>query len=298
MAAIPGGRATGAIGVTIPGADRLVWYFLRVSGLLLVVLAGLHMLITHYLNVPAETTFAFVAARWANPLWLAFDWLLLMAALWHGVLGLRYSITDYLRTPALRVGAMALMWVVGFVFMAIGTITIFTFDAEVIARNEGPLSDAIWISDLIGWALYAIAAGTYIGAVALVVWVGRSLLRGGPPVYNGDPGQYAWVFHRASGIGVLAFLLVHILSIMLVVLGPDVYNHSVEFYARLELIPMEIALVGAVIYHTLNGLRVIAIDFTSWGYRKERQLFYGVLVLTVLLTLPSGWLVLAHHFGW
>ena len=298
MSAISGGRATGAVGVTIPGADRIVWYFLRISGLMLVVLAGLHMFITHYANVPSDTTFDFVAGRWANPLWLAFDWLLLMAALWHGVLGLRYSITDYLRAPGLRVAGMALMWVIGFVFMTIGTITIFTFNADAAGNNAGPLSDAMWISSLIGWALYLIAAGTYIGAVVLVVWVVRSLMRGGPPVYNGDPGQYAWVLHRASGIGVLAFLLVHILSIMLVGLGRDVYDHSVEFYGRLELIPMEIALVGAVIYHTLNGLRVIAIDFTPWGYRKERVLFYGVLAVTVLLTLPSAWIILAHHFGW
>jgi succinate dehydrogenase / fumarate reductase, cytochrome b subunit len=298
MSFISTGQTTGGLGVTIPGADRLVWYFLRVSGIALVVLAGGHMFITHYLNVPSETTFDFVAARWANPLWRTFDWLLLMSALWHGVLGLRYSITDYLRSPGLRVAGMAAMWVVGFVFMAIGSITIFTFNEEVARNNLGPLAGEIWIAETIGVLLYLIAAATYIGAVAVVVWVARSLLRGGPPIYSGDPGQYAWVFHRATGIGILFFLLIHIFDIMLVSLGRDVYDHSVAFYGRLELIPMEIALVGAVVYHTLNGLRVAAIDFTSWGYRKERQLFYGVLVLTVLLTLPSAWILLAHHFGW
>jgi succinate dehydrogenase cytochrome b556 subunit len=298
MAFISTGQPAGGLGVTIPGADRLVWYFLRVSGIALVLLAGAHMFITHYLNVPAETTFDFVANRWANPLWRSFDWLLLMSALWHGVLGLRYSIADYLRSPGQRVAGMALMWVIGFVFMAIGSVTIFTFDAELARNNLGPLAGAIWIGDAIGYSLYLIAAGVYISAVALAVWVGRALLRGGPPIYSGDPGQYAWVFHRASGIGILFFLLIHIIDIVLVALGRDVYDHSVAFYARGELIPMEIALVGAVVYHTLNGLRVAAIDFTSWGYRKERQLFYGVLVLTALLTLPSVWVILAHHFGW
>jgi succinate dehydrogenase cytochrome b556 subunit len=287
MASISTGRPAGGMGVTIPGADRLVWYFLRVSGIALVVLAGAHMFITHYLNVPAETTFDFVANRWANPLWRSFDWLLLMSALWHGVLGLRYSIGDYLRKPGQQVAGMALMWVTGFVFMALGSITIFTFNEQQARDNLGPLAGAIWIGDLIGYSLYLIAAATYLSAVALVVCV-----------YSGDPGQYAWVFHRASGIGILFFLLIHIIDIMLVALGRDVYDHSVAFYGRGELIPMEIALVGAVVYHTLNGLRVVAIDFTSWGYRKERQLFYGVLALTVLLTAPSVWVLLAHHFGW
>lgn len=297
MASISSGRTAGGLGVTIPGADRLVWYFLRVSGVALVVLAGGHMFITHYLNVPSETTFEFVAARWANPLWRTFDWLLLMSALWHGVLGLRYSIVDYLRGPGQRVAGMALMWLVGFVFFALGSITIFTFDAEMARDNLGPLAGQIWIAEAIGLSLYVIAAATYISAAVLVVWVLRALRAGGPPVYNGDPGQYAWVFHRATGIGILFFLLIHIVDIMLVGLGRDVYDHSVEFYGRGELIPMEIALVGAVVYHTLNGLRVIAIDFTSWGYRMERQLFYGVLALTVLLTAPSAWILLARHFA-
>jgi succinate dehydrogenase / fumarate reductase, membrane anchor subunit len=295
MSAMSTGGTAGGMGVTVPGADRVVWYFLRVSGLALVVLAGVHMAITHFINVPTDTTFEFVANRWANPLWRAFDWLLLISALWHGVLGLRYSIADYLRSPGLRVAGMALMWVVGVVFMAIGSITIFTFDAEMARNNLGPLSGEMWIAEAIGVMLYLIAAGTYIGIVAAVIWVGRSLMRGGLPVYSGDPGQYAWVFHRATGIGILFFLLIHIVDIMLVGLGRDVYDHSVEFYGRAELIPMEIALVGAVIYHTLNGLRVIAIDFTSWGYRKERQMFYWALVLTTVLTLWSGWILIAAH---
>ncbi len=291
------GRLSGGLGVTIPGADRLIWYFIRVSGVLLVLFAGAHMFITHYLNVPTDTTFDFVANRWANPLWRTFDWILLLAALWHGVLGLRYSITDYLRSPGLRVAGMALMWVIGFVFMAIGTMTIFTFDPVMAKENLGPLAGQMWIAHAIGWALRLIALVTYIGVAIVVVWVAKSLIKGGPPIYNGDPGQYAWIFHRATGIGIVFFLLLHIIDIMLVGFGSDVYDESVAFYGNIEILPMEILLVGAVVYHTLNGLRVIAIDFSNWGLRKERMLFYAVLVLTVVITLPSGWILVSHHIN-
>ena len=280
------GRASG-YNVTIPGADRLVWYFLRVSGVALILLAGGHLFITHYLNVPSETTFNFVAPRWANPLWRTFDWLLLMAALWHGILGLRYSITDLIRSAPWRTFAIALAWVAGFVFTALGTITIFTFNVEQAESNSGPLAGQMWIANLLGYSLYAFAFVTYVGVIALVVWVARSLIKGGPPIYNGDPGQYAFVLHRATGIGVLFFLLVHILDIMLIGFGRDIYDHSVAFYGRAEIIPMEVALVGAVIYHMLNGVRIILIDFTSVGYKQQRVMFWLVLVLTVVLTLPS-----------
>ena len=63
------------------GSDQLSWYFFRLSGALLIGLALGHLFITHYLHVPAETDFDFVAERYANPLWRTFDWLLLMMAL-------------------------------------------------------------------------------------------------------------------------------------------------------------------------------------------------------------------------
>lgn len=268
---------------------------MRISGLLLIVLAGGHIFITHYLNVPSETTFTFVADRWANPYWRTFDWLLLMAALWHGVLGLRYSIQDYLRSPMARTVAQGLMWSLGVVFLALGTITILAFDVEAAAANSGPLSDAMWIAELIGLSLYAFAVVTYAAIVLLALWAVRSIFKGRAPVYSGGSGQYAWALHRASGIGVLFFLLVHIIDISLIGLGSAVYDASVEFYARPVLLPMEILLVGAVVYHTLNGIRIMTIDFTPGGYSRERTSFAIVMILTIVLTLPSAWLIFRHE---
>ena len=295
MATSVSGRGRVSFGATLPGADRLAWYFLRVSGIALVVLALGHLFVTHYLNVPSETTFEFVADRWANPLWRSFDWVLLLAALWHGLIGLRYSVTDYVRSPGWRVVGYSAIWLVGLVFTGIGSITVFTFDEAAAAANDGPLADAFWIADVLGYSLFVFAVGIYLGAVALAVWIGRSLARGGPPIYNGDVGQYAWALHRLTGIGVLFFLLVHIIDIMLIGLGQEVYDKSVDFYSNPFLLPMEIALVGAVIYHTLNGLRIIAIDFTEGGTRRQRQFFWAVLIGAVVLTLPSAIVILVEE---
>ncbi len=219
VASAAGSRPVGGGGITVPGADRLVWYFMRLSGVLLILLAGGHIVITHYLNVPSETTFAFVTDRWSNPYWRTFDWLLLMAALWHGVLGLRYSIQDYLRSPVARTTAQGLMWILGFVFLALGTVTVFAFDAAAAAANSGPLADAMWIAEAIGLSLYVFAVATYVSIALLVVWALRSLLQGRAPIYSGGTGQYAWALHRATGIGILFFLLVHIIDISLIGLG-------------------------------------------------------------------------------
>lgn len=275
----------------IPGSERAFWYFLRVSGVVLVVFALTHLFITHYLNVPSQTVSQFVADRWANPLWRTFDIILLYAAVWHGLIGMRMIATDMINSKAGRQIAYAAIWVTGVFFSVLGTITVFTFDEN----DKGPLNDAFWIGDLIGYSLFVFAAVIYIAVVLLIVWVVQNLRNDQVPVYNGDIGQYAWILHRATGAGTVFFLLVHIIDIALIGLGQDVYDHTVQFYGNWFIIPMEIFLVGAVIYHTLNGLRVIAINFTKDGPVKEAKAFWWVLAGTILLTIPSGIVILIHE---
>jgi succinate dehydrogenase / fumarate reductase, membrane anchor subunit len=276
--------------------DQISWYFFRISGLLLIGLVLGHLFITHYLHVPSETNFDFVAHRYANPLWRTFDWLLLLMAVWHGLLGARISVTDYVKSTGWRLFGNSLIWVIGIIFTMLGTVTILTFNEAAARDNTGPLSGSFWIGDVLGYSLYVIGAVTYISVILLIVWVVRELSAGRPLVYKGDSGQYAWILHRLTGLGIIAFLLVHILDIMLIGLGRDVYNHTVAFYGRAFIVPMEIALVGAVVFHSLNGIRIALIDFWPQGVRHQRQLFYSALVLAVALTLPSAIIILAHEF--
>ncbi len=263
---------------------------------MLVLLAGGHLFITHYLNVPSETTFDFVANRWANPLWRLFDFLLLLMALWHGLLGMRTVIIDWVKRNGWRVALTSATWVTGLIFTAMGTITIFTFDEEAARNNTGPLAGEMWIADVIGVSLFAFAVVTYVAGAALVIYIARHISLGTRPIYNGDLGQYAWVMHRATGLGILFFLLVHIVDIMLIGLGRDIYDETVHFYANPFLIPMEIALVGAVIFHTLNGLRILLIDFWERGVHMQKSLFYAAIIGTIILTIPSAVIIIRADF--
>jgi succinate dehydrogenase / fumarate reductase cytochrome b subunit len=60
---------------------------------------------------------------------------------------------------------------------------------------------------------------------------------------------------------------------------------------------MEVALVGAVIYHGLNGLRLTLIDFWEVGVQKQRVMYYAALVGAVVLTLPSLVIIFQHEFS-
>jgi succinate dehydrogenase / fumarate reductase, membrane anchor subunit len=101
---------------------------MRISGLVLVFLALLHFSITHILNDVAETDAEFVMARWENPAWRVFDWVLLALGLLHGLNGLRWIIDDYVRSPAKRATVKAVLYTVVGVLFTLGTLTIVTFE--------------------------------------------------------------------------------------------------------------------------------------------------------------------------
>jgi succinate dehydrogenase/fumarate reductase cytochrome b subunit len=48
--------------------------------------------------------------------------------------------------------------------------------------------------------------------------------------YKGRAGHWAWILHRAAGIGVFIFLSLHIFDIFLVGFGPEVFNALAVIY--------------------------------------------------------------------
>jgi succinate dehydrogenase / fumarate reductase, membrane anchor subunit len=118
------------------GFETFSWYFFRVSGVVLIFLVIVHLIIMHAANDVSCTTYQFVAARYANPLWRVFDWLLLTLALTHGMNGLRIVIDDYVRSHGLRLVLLSLAGMLLVVFFMLGTITLITF--QPVAGNLGP----------------------------------------------------------------------------------------------------------------------------------------------------------------
>src|ERR671910_746495 len=86
------------------GSERFWWYFMRLSGLALVILALGHMFIMHVLVelTGEEINFAFVQSRWGTPFWRIYDLLLLVLAFVHGANGARIVIADYVVQPTAK----------------------------------------------------------------------------------------------------------------------------------------------------------------------------------------------------
>ena len=116
-------------------------------------------------------------------------------------------------------------------------------------------------------------------------------------LYRGREGMWSWVLHRITGVAIFFFLLVHILDTSLIRVSPEAYDAVIGAYKTPIMGLGEIGLVAAIGLHALNGLRIIAIDFTRMGPRVQRVMFWIVIVVWVLLLVGFIPRQLGHIFG-
>lgn len=106
--------------------------------------------------------------------------------------------------------------------------------------------------------------------------------------YRGGPGHWSWILHRLTGIGVFLFLLIHIVDIALIGWGPAVFNKLLFLYRAPAFRVGEVALMAAVLYHAINGLRICIIDFWPQTMAYHRKLMYAVVTAFVVVFVPAA----------
>jgi succinate dehydrogenase / fumarate reductase cytochrome b subunit len=105
--------------------------------------------------------------------------------------------------------------------------------------------------------------------------------------YRGREGQWAWILHRITGLGVVLFLLLHIFDIFLMAAGRGVFESFLDLYTAAPFRLLEAGLIASVIYHALNGARVIIVDFWPQYGRHQNILWRGVLILAIIFSVPA-----------
>jgi succinate dehydrogenase / fumarate reductase cytochrome b subunit len=93
----------------------------------------------------------------------------------------------------------------------------------------------------------------------------------------------AWLIQRVSGLLLLFYLFLHVLTINKLSQGPAAFDQAMSFFQNPVFKLLEITLLGTVVVHALNGIRITLIDL-GMGREKQRQLFW-------LLALGIGGLI-------
>jgi succinate dehydrogenase / fumarate reductase, cytochrome b subunit len=97
-------------------------------------------------------------------------------------------------------------------------------------------------------------------------------------------GGWAFALNRVTAIGLTFYLFLHLAVLSLLAKGPDGYNGFLALTENPIIKFGEWAVVAAVFLHGLNGIRIILTSF-GVGVTRQKQLFYGFMVVAVLIIL-------------
>ena len=118
----------------------------------------------------------------------------------------------------------------------------------------------------------------------------RTVYRRGMPIleglrYRGREGMFAWLLHRATGLGILLFLLLHVFDIFLLAFGPELFEELLVLYHSWWGRILTVFLLFGVLFHALNGARIIVQDFWPrlWPYQRRLIWIETAIFLPVFL---------------
>ena len=114
-------------------------------------------------------------------------------------------------------------------------------------------------------------------------------------------GMWAWLFFRISGLILVFYLGAHIIVISTGQWGDDgsTFNSVMDFLHHPVALILDLALVVAVLYHALNGVRIILMDFNI-GIDKHKIIFWCCMAVVVICFAIFAYVVFDHLVatGW
>jgi succinate dehydrogenase / fumarate reductase cytochrome b subunit len=113
------------------------------------------------------------------------------------------------------------------------------------------------------------------------------------PGIDGASGRWSFYLHRLSGVGLLGFLALHVVDVSLVAFSANLYNRVHKLYGTPVLRVLESGLVFAVLFHTLNGVRLLMVDGLNLRLHTARRSLVVVAVLSLIGGLAASVIILA-----
>ncbi len=108
-------------------------------------------------------------------------------------------------------------------------------------------------------------------------------------------GMWAWLLFRISGLILVGYLFVHVWVISQGRAGVDELNDLFDLFHHPVLVFFELMLVAAVLYHALNGVRIVLMDL-GVGIRQHKTVFWAVMVVAAATLAVFAWQALPSIF--
>lgn len=121
-------------------------------------------------------------------------------------------------------------------------------------------------------------------------------LLGGATEHARD-GRVAFLLHRLTGFGIFAFLSLHILDVAVYSVSKRLYDDVQPVYGSPVLRIFECALLFSILFHTGNGLRLLAVDLARLSPASSKASLHLVVVVVGVAGAAGSAIILAPLFG-
>lgn len=100
--------------------------------------------------------------------------------------------------------------------------------------------------------------------------------------------DYGFILNRITALGLTLYLFLHLIVLGTLAQGPDAYENFLNLIESPIMKLGELLVVAAVFIHGLNGIR-IGLNSIGIAVPRQRELFIGVLVISVIAIVFFGW---------
>ncbi len=110
-------------------------------------------------------------------------------------------------------------------------------------------------------------------------------------MYKIKEGMLTWLLHKLTGLSIVGFLVFHIWGMSKMNKGPDAFNAVIEAYKTPLFRIGEVLLLGAIVFHGFNGIRLILGEFTDWAMERHKPPLSAVYFIAGALLRGGGWIM-------
>lgn len=105
--------------------------------------------------------------------------------------------------------------------------------------------------------------------------------------YRGREGQWLWVLHRISGLGVLFYLIIHVYDMGLAYFDVPLHEQMIALFKTPVFSVLELGLGALLIFHAINGVRVAILDLKPELWAKQQLATRISLLVTAVILAPT-----------
>jgi succinate dehydrogenase / fumarate reductase cytochrome b subunit len=100
-------------------------------------------------------------------------------------------------------------------------------------------------------------------------------------------GGIAFILNRLTGLGLVAYLYLHLVVLSMLAGGPDVWDEFVELVLSPPFLALDVLLLAGIVIHGLNGIRVGLVGLGLVASR-QKAMFIALMAIGALVLLVGA----------